>query len=75
MKDFEFINSNKTLSQDLLTINNVNYIIYLGCYLYIITFYSFIYESQRFFSFKIENDIGECILWQTILCCIKIELK
>ena len=38
MKDFEFINSNKTLSQDLLTINNVNYIIYLGCYLDIITF-------------------------------------
>lgn len=75
MKDFEFINSNKTLSQDLLTINNVNYIIYLGCYLYIITFYRFIYESQRFFSFKIENDIGECILWQIILCYIKIELK
>lgn len=75
MKDFEFINSNKTLSQDLLTINNVNYIIYLGCYLYIITFYGFIYESQRFFSFKIENDIGECILWQIILCYIKIELK
>jgi len=38
MKDFEFINSNKTLSQDLLTINNVNYIIYLGRYLNIITF-------------------------------------
>ena len=50
MKDFEFTNSNKTLSQDLLTINNVNYIIYLGCYLYIITFYGFIYESQRFIS-------------------------
>lgn len=75
MKDFEFINSNKTLSQDLLTINNVNYIIYLGCYLYILTFYGFIYESQRFFSFKIENYIGECILWQIILCYIKIELK
>jgi len=38
MKDFEFINSNKILSQDLLTINNVNYIIYLGCYLNIIIF-------------------------------------
>ena len=38
MKDFEFINSNKILSQDLLTINNVNYIIYLGRYLNIITF-------------------------------------
>lgn len=38
MKDFEFINYNKTLSQDLLTINNVNYIIYLGHCLNIITF-------------------------------------
>ena len=35
-----------------------------------------LFKNRRdLFLYKIENDIGECILWQIILCYIKIELK
>ena len=34
-----------------------------------------LFTNHRDFFFKIENDIGEYLLWPIILCYIKIELK